>query len=329
MQGTDTMLFSSAKRYFLAIIALTALTALVSDAVCAAEKPINIVFIPKSRDQDFWTFMRHGVDKAILENQNTALTWRGPAYNNQTDSQIKILEMYTTPEVDSIILVPTDRARLVEPVKRAVALGIKVIVVDSSLDGNAHLNFIGTDNVAAGMLAAKHMSTLLHMHGNVLLLRTVAGSASTEDRASGFIGYLKMNAPGIRILDDPFAGGTTGTAFHVATELLQKYPQADGIFSVNESTSDGMLRALRKTGWAGKKKFIGFDSTRLLLAGLEQQEVNGLVVQDPCQMGYLGLKAAIAAAKNSPFKDRNIFIDAVMVTLENYQRPEIRALLVP
>jgi ribose transport system substrate-binding protein len=46
-------------------------------------------------------------------------------------------------------------------------------------------------------------------------------------------------------------------------------------------------------------------------------------------MGYLGLKAAIAATKNSPFKDRNIFVDAVMVTLENYQRPEIRALLVP
>jgi ribose transport system substrate-binding protein len=323
------MLFSAARRNFLTGIALSCLTALVSDAVCAAEKPINIVFIPKSRDQDFWKFMRHGVDKAILENQNTALTWRGPAYNNQTDSQIKILEMYTTPDVDSIILVPTDRTRLVEPVKRAVALGIKVIVVDSSLDGNAHLNFIGTDNVAAGMLAGKHMSALLHMRGNVLLLRTVAGSASTEDRASGFIEYLRMNAPGIRVLDDPFAGGTTGQAFHVATGLLQKYPEVDGIFSVNESTSDGMLRALRKTGWAGKKKFIGFDSTRLLLAGLEQQEVNGLIIQDPCQMGYLGLKAAIAAAKNSPFKDRNIFIDAVMVTLENYQRPEIRALLVP
>jgi hypothetical protein len=32
-----------------------------------------------------------------------------------------------------------------------------------------------------------------------------------------------------------------------------------------KSTSDGMLRALRKTGWAGKKKLIGFDSTCLLL----------------------------------------------------------------
>jgi ribose transport system substrate-binding protein len=90
-----------------------------------------------------------------------------------------------------------------------------------------------------------------------------------------------------------------------------------------------MLRALRQAGLAGKKKFFGFDTSDFLLDGLRKQEINGLVVQDPRQMGYLSMKAAVGAAKGAPIKDPVILTDAVMVTLDNYQTPEIRALLVP
>lgn len=304
----------------------------------AKEKDINVVFIPKSSDQAFWTFMRQGVEKAIQEIGNVTLTWRGPAYNDDTDSQIKILGVYTRPDVDAIIIVPTDRTRLVAPVNKAVALGIKVIVVDSALDSDLVRNFITTDNYAAGRLAAERLSALLNGQGKVLLFRTVAGSASTDDRANGFIDYLKTNSPKITIAADEYGGGSKGKAYHKAVDLLSLLQQIDGIFAVNESASEGMLRALREAGLAGKKKFICFDSTDFLLDGLEKQEVNGLIVQDPRQMGYLGLKAAVAAVKNTAVtalkknaspKDTTIFTEAKMVTLENYRKPEIRTLLVP
>jgi ribose transport system substrate-binding protein len=304
----------------------------------AKDKDINVVFIPKSSDQAFWTFMRQGVEKAIQEIGNVTLTWRGPAYNDDTDSQIKILGVYTRPDVDAIIIVPTDRTRLVAPVNKAVALGIKVIVVDSALDSDLVRNFITTDNYAAGRLAAERLSALLNGQGKVLLFRTVAGSASTDDRANGFIDYLKTNSPKITIAADEYGGGSKGKAYHKAVDLLSVLRQVDGIFAVNESASDGMLRALREAGLAGKKKFIGFDSTDFLLDGLEKHEIDGLIVQDPRQMGYLGLKAAVAAVKNTPVNalkknsssnDTTIFTEAKMVTLENYRKPEIQMLLVP
>jgi ribose transport system substrate-binding protein len=62
---------------------------------------------------------------------------------------------------------------------------------------------------------------------------------------------------------------------------------------------------------------------------LRKEEIHGLVVQDPRQMGYLSMKAAAAAAKGTPNKNPVILTDAVMVTRDNYQKPEIRALLVP
>jgi ribose transport system substrate-binding protein len=100
--------------------------------------------------------------------------------------------------------------------------------------------------------------------------------------------YLKKNSPKITIAADEYGGGSKGKAYYKAVDLLNVLQQVDGIFAVNESTSDGMLRALREAGLAGKKKFIGFNSTDFLLDGLEKQEINGLIVQNPRQMGYLG-----------------------------------------
>lgn len=290
---------------------------------------LNVVFIPKSRDQDFWTFMRQGVDRAVQEAGGVSLTWRGPAHNDDIDSQIQILRIYTRPGVDAIILAATDRARLAEPVRQAVEQGIRVVAVDSALDGNAHANFVTTDNAAAGRLAAERMAGLLNRQGSVAVLRTVPGSGSTDDRANGFIDYLKKHAPQMTVVADEYGGGTRGKATRSAELLLRKHPGVDGIFAVNESSADGMLRALRQAGLAGRKTFLGFDTTDFLLDGLRKQEIHGLVVQDPRQMGYLAMRAAVAAARGAAVKPPLILTDAVMVTLENHRRPEIQALLVP
>lgn len=292
-------------------------------------KDLDVVFIPKSRDQVFWTFMRQGVERAVREDGHVQLTWRGPAHNDDVESQIEILQIYSKPGVDAIIIASTDRSRLAAPVEQAAALGIKVVAVDSALDGKAHVNFVTTNNFAAGRLAAERLAGLLNRQGRVALLRTIAGSGSTDDRADGFIDYMKKHAPHIRIVADEFGGGTRGKAARNAALLLEKHPEIDGIFTVNESTTDGMLRALRQAGLAGKKKFVGFDTTYFLLDGLDKQEINGLVLQDPRQMGYLSMKAALAAARGAAIKDPIILTDAVMVTRDNYSKPEIQALLVP
>jgi ribose transport system substrate-binding protein len=291
------------------------------------EKWVNAVFIPKSSDQMFWDLMRQGVDRAVREDGHAKLTWRGPAHNDDTDSQIRILEAYTKPGVDAILITPTDRARLVEPIRAATALRIKVVVVDSALDGNHHTNMVTTDNVRAGKLAAKKMAELLNNQGSVLVLRTVVGSASTDERAEGFRAYLKDNAPRIKVLEDLHGGGSVGKLRHSALGMLEKSPGVNGVFAVNESSTDGMLRALRDRGLAGKVSFIGFDSTDLLNQAVERQEISALVIQDPQQMGYMGVKAALAAARNAPMKDKMVFTDTKLLTRENMQSPEIKQLI--
>lgn len=295
----------------------------------AYARDLNIVFIPKSRDQDFWVFMRQGVDRALREEGGIRLTWRGPAYNDDIDSQIQILQLYSRPGVDAIIIAATDRVRLAEPARQAVAQGVKLVLVDSGLEGNAATNFVATDNYAAGRLAAERMAVLLNRQGSVALVRSVAGSASTDERANGFLDYLRKHAPLITVVSDEYAGGSRGKATRNAAALLARLPNVDALFAVNETTGDGVLRALRQAGLAGQKKVIAFDSSGFLLDGLRKDQIHGLVVQDPRQMGYLAMKAAAAAARDKPIRKPLILTDAVMVTRDNYQKPEIQALLVP
>lgn len=290
-------------------------------------RPLHIVFIPKSSDQVFWNLMRNGVNKAIQEEGNIRLTWRGPAHNDDIDAQIKILQLYTRPDVDAILITPTDRTRLEEPVRKAVALGIKVVVVDSALNGKHHSHVVMTDNVSAGKQAAKVMADLLNREGRVVVLRTVQGSASTDERAEGFVAFLKDNAPKMVIVQDVYGGGALDLSRQKAAELLKTHPGIDGIFAVNESSTMGMLRALRDLGLAGKPKFIGFDATDALIAALDSQEIHGLVVQNPYQMGYLGIKAAVAILQYAPVKDSTVYTGTTLVTRENVRSPEVQKLI--
>jgi ribose transport system substrate-binding protein len=90
-----------------------------------------------------------------------------------------------------------------------------------------------------------------------------------------------------------------------------------------------MLRALRDAGLAGGRvKFVGFDAGDTLLAGLRAGDIQGLVIQDPFSMGYLGVKAVVAAIRGEAVP-RTIRTRIGLVTPENLNDPAIVALLHP
>jgi len=72
--------------------------------------------------------------------------------------------------------------------------------------------------------------------------------------------------------------------------MFDKLKEATGIFCPNESTTFGMLLALRQSKLAGQVKFVGFDTSPSLVEALQKGEIDALVAQDPTRMGYLGVQ---------------------------------------
>jgi ribose transport system substrate-binding protein len=90
---------------------------------------------------------------------------------------------------------------------------------------------------------------------------------------------------------DKYARATTDSAEREFGPLLTRLRDQgiDGVFAPNESSTNGVLNVLRNQGMRRKVHVMGFDSSEPLLQALEEGDLDGLIVQDPYRMGYLGV----------------------------------------
>jgi ribose transport system substrate-binding protein len=173
------------------------------------------------------------------------------------------------------------------------------------------------------------MGELLQGTGDIIMIRYQAGSASTTKREAGFLDTVEREFPRLNFLvQDQYAGSTTETAYQLAENLLNRFPDVDGIFCPNESSTFGTLRALQEAGKAGEIIFIGFDSSPKLVRGLEEGHIHGLVLQDPVKMGYLGVRQMVFHLQGQDVAKR-IDTGVYLVTKQNMEDPQMRSLLVP
>jgi ribose transport system substrate-binding protein len=297
----------------------------------AADKPLRIAVIPKGTTHEFWKSVHAGAVKAARE-LNAAIVWKGPLKEDDLKSQIDLVQSFTAQGVSGITLAPLNDKALVSAVRGAKTAGIPVVVFDSALAGEEHASFVATDNFAAGRLAGIHLGKLVNGKGNVILLRYQEGSASTREREQGFLDGLKQY-PDVRVVSDNQYGGATTESAYAASENVLLAQNASkgaiaGVFAPNESTTFGMLLALRKGGLAGKIRFVGFDASEKLVQGLESGHIDGLILQNPFHMGYLGVKTMVQHLRGETIEKR-LDTGSTLVTKENISLPDIVQLLRP
>lgn len=312
-----------------------AVFALITGALAAAEQTYTIAVIPKGTTHEFWKCIHAGAIKAQRELQaqgtKVEIIWKGPLREDDRDQQIQVVENFMTRRVSGIVLAPLDSRALVKPVANAVASGIPVVIMDSDLNSDKHVSFVATDNYKGGVLGAERLASLLGGKGNVILLRYAVGSASTEARENGFLDTIKSKYPNIKIISaDQYAGATRETAYQASQNLLNRHGRnVNGIFCVNENSAVGMAKALRDIGKAGGQvKMVGFDAGSQSVQDLKNGDVQGLVVQNPVRMSYLGVMTLMKHLRGETVEKR-IDTGVTVVTPENMEQPEIKELIYP
>jgi len=300
-----------------------------SDAPAPGQaRKLRIAVIPKGTTHEFWKSIHAGAVRAEKE-LGVEVIWKGPQKEDDRAQQITVVEDFISRGVDGIVLAPLDDRALVRPVQDAVREKIPVVIIDSGLQGSDYASYVATDNYQGGVLAARRLGELLRGKGRIFIIRYQEGSASTTQREAGFLDTVTRDFPGIEILvRDQYAGATTETAYQLAENLISRFPDVEGVFTPNESSTFGMLRALQESRLAGRVVFVGFDSSPKLIQGLRDGHIQGLVLQNPAKMGYLGVVTIVAHLRGEPVA-KVIDTGVVVATSDNMDDPDIRALLSP
>jgi ribose transport system substrate-binding protein len=293
-----------------------------------AGRTLQIAVIPKGTTHEFWKSIHAGAIEAARE-LGVEVIWKGPQKEDDRAQQITVVEDFISRGVDGIVLAPLDDRALMRPVQDAVRERIPVVIIDSGLQGSDYASYVATDNYKGGVLAARRLGQLLGGRGRIFLIRYQEGSASTVQREAGFYDTVKKEFPDLALLvQDQYAGATTETAYQLAENLISRFPDVQGVFAPNESSTFGTLRALQESRLAGQVVFVGFDSSPKLVQGLRDGHIQGLVVQNPRKMGYLGVKTMVALLRGETV-EKVIDTGVVLATADNMDDPDIRPLLSP
>jgi ribose transport system substrate-binding protein len=292
---------------------------------------LKIAVVPKGTTHEFWKSVHAGAAKAAKE-ADVDIIWKGPLKEDDLKAQVDVVATFIAQGVSGIVLAPLNDTALRVPVKQATQAKIPVVVFDSDLAGDAHVSFVATDNVAAGKVAGEHLAKLVGDKGNVVVLRYQEGSASTQNRETGFLDAVKTKADIKVVSENQYGGATTESSFSKGESLLlaQKAETGavNGIFTPNESTTFGMLLALKKSNLNKKVKFVGFDASDKLVGALKEGDVDALVVQNPFNMGYLAVKTMADHLRGKKV-DKRIDTGARLVTKDSLEDPAVKELMQP
>jgi ribose transport system substrate-binding protein len=295
-----------------------------------AQEPLDIVVIVKATTSPFWQTVFAGAEDAA-EELGVNLTTLGAAEESDIAGQIAILENAVTQGPDAIVIAPTAFEPLGAPIERA-AERVPIIKIDSAADTDAYTSFLATDNFAAGQLAADALAEAIEaLHGapegEIAILTALPGVGSLTERDNGFRDGL-ANYPGLREVANRFNNNDANQALSNTLDLLVAHPNLVGIFADNLPMGVGSGRAIAERGLEEQVAVVAFDADEQEIAFLQGGQIKALVVQNPYRMGYEGVKTAVAAARGEEV-EREIDTGVTIVTMENFDTPEVQALLYP
>ena len=284
----------------LAALALSTL-ALTGASSAQAQKKYTIALVPGLTTDAFYITMRRGAE-AAAKAVGAELVFQGaPDFNPVT--QTPVLDAVIARHPDAILVAPTDKTQMVQPLKKAADAGIPVITVDTFIgtgnyqtgSGNADfpLAYIASDNLLGGKMAARALAKAIGNKGKVYVANVKPGISTTDQREEGFAAEMK-NHPGIQVLQTQYNDDDANKAASQVQSVYARNPDLSGVFGANLFSALGAANGVKQGGLSGKVKVVGFDAPSSVVGDIKSGLIDAVIAQHPAEIGYYGVISAYA-----------------------------------
>jgi len=288
----------------------------------AGEEPASVAAVIKGLDNPFFQAMEKGItDGGAAAGVRTEV--QSATSITDTTGQADKLTALAGQDFDCYIVNPISGTNLVQGLAQLAASGKPIVNIDSPVDpaaaeaaGIRLATYIGTDNFAAGQLAAEQMARLLPDGGSVAIVGGISGDVTSSERVEGFRSGLPEN---ITVLQEVAANWERQEALTQATTIIGANPDVKGFFAANDDMGLGVARAVANAGRTGQISVISVDGNPDALTAVANGELAATVAQYPYVIGKLGVDACAAAARGAELP-QEVDAPVQLVTKDNVQQ---------
>ncbi|MCW1967754.1 MAG: sugar ABC transporter substrate-binding protein [Anaerolineae bacterium] len=293
-------------------------------AAGGAKKEAIIGLITKTETNPFFVKMREGATKMAADKGAKLLTGAGKA-DGDNAGQVAALENMVAAGATTILITPSDSKAIVPAIKKARDAGVQVIALDSPTEpADAVDGLFATDNYKAGVLIGQYAKAALGGKApKIVTLDLFPGHPVGAQRHNGFLkGYglqtfeasnNELAKPAeVVCMADSFGDQAKGQT--AMENCLQKNPDVNLVYTINEPAAAGAYQALKK---AGKEKDVVIVSVDGGCAGVKNVEAGIIAAtsqQYPLLMAAKGVEAGVAyaggAAKVKGYTDTGVTLIA-------------------
>ena len=266
------------------------------------DEEVTIGLITKTESNPFFVKMKEGAQAAAKKNNVKLLTASGKS-DTDNQSQVTAIENMTTQGAKVILDVPADSKAIVPAIKKARDAGVLVIALDTPTEPqDAADALFATDNLKAGELIgqyAKAKAEKMGIEPKIAMLDLAPGISVGQLRHDGFLKGFGIKEGDPQIIGAAPTLGDTAKGQAAMETLLQKDPDINIIYSINEPSGFGGANALKAAG-KDPKDFIlvsvdgGCDAIK---RGIKTGVIDATSQQYPLKMAELGVEQGAAWAR--------------------------------
>lgn len=254
----------------------------------------KIAFVPGISSDPFFVAMEIAA-KEEAERLGFELIYQGSSSDYSPQTQLPFVEAALTEGVDALIMAPTDGDALQASVVKAVAQGVPVITVDTTVTDQSDLvAHVTGDNEDGGRKAAQTMAEQIGGAGKVFIISGAPTITTDTLRVEGFTSEIEENYPDIEIVGVDYAYSQPAEATTKVASVLLNHPDLKGVFAAEGNSGVGSVAALRNADLIGKVSLIGYDAYSNQVEELEQGIYSALIAQDPAEEARIAIKFALA-----------------------------------
>ncbi|HEY4629880.1 MAG TPA: substrate-binding domain-containing protein [Blastococcus sp.] len=265
---------------------------------------VKIGLITKTDSNPYFVSMRSAAE-AEAKKKGATLTAAAGTADGDNDSQVTAVQNMIASGVKAILITPNDSKAIVPTLLDAQQRGVFVAALDTQTEGNKGVDATwATDNTKAGEQQGAYVKAALGSTTPILaMLDLQPGVTVGDQRHAGFLKGMGLtdNSPEIAGTQD--TGGDQGRGQTAMENLLQKNPNINSVYTINEPAAIGAATALANANKTDSVIMGSIDGGCAGVNAVKNGQIAATVMQFPSKMAIAGVDAAVDFAKDGTKPD--------------------------